>query len=294
MQLPPSIEIVFVSGLYGLIFWDELIQDYDCHFADYTDDSLRSKVSDRWGNTLSDALIQFLQSQSRAAPIRAVYDLLSESLYQNLFRWEKIQGAAVHHRIFKNASGPDVLVALARVLGANIAAFCNGTYKQGWHKISDREEVLEFGFEARLGDDPLAMREGEMEKTRNRLLRDQPWLNRLSGHLRDALVLAELSWRKVEDAPKYEWGGIAVSFIKPVERLLRDQLRLAGRETLGTIVMHVRTDPAWRQTYTPLQRLNELFIRAKHLEPPPIVRLDIPTIRSLTFEVLRFAAERRL
>jgi hypothetical protein len=168
-QLPSSIEILFLSGLYGLEFWDESIQDYDCHFADYSDPENvpKSRVSTHWGDELSDALIEFLQRQPRSAPIRVVYDLLSEELYQSLFDWKKIQGvAAVYHRIFKERAGPDILIPLARILATNVAGFGDGTHKDGWHSLTDREGPLEFGFECAIGRDPAATREGEVERPR--------------------------------------------------------------------------------------------------------------------------------
>jgi hypothetical protein len=290
--LPPTVETVFVSALYGLVLWDEPIQNYDCHFADYTDDFRQSRVREVWGETLSDALIEFLRGQSRSDPITTVYDLLSESLYQSLFAWEKIQGAPVFHRIFKGIAGPNTLVALARVLARDISGFGAKTYTQGWHEFSDGGERLEFGLERKIGDDPIAMREGDVERIRNQLLKEQLWMNRLSEPLSEALVLAELSWRKVKDLPKYEWGGVAVSFVKPVERFLKDYFRLVGKETLGDVMASARADSAWRQMYVPLQQLNDLFIRAKHLEPPPITHRDVPGVRSLAFEILRFATQR--
>ena len=30
----PAVDILFVSGLYGLVFWNDEIQEYDCHFGD--------------------------------------------------------------------------------------------------------------------------------------------------------------------------------------------------------------------------------------------------------------------
>jgi hypothetical protein len=291
-DIPASIEVVFVSGLYGLILWDEPIQDYDCHFADYIDAIRRLKIKDFWGSTLSDALIEFLRIRSNAAPIRTVYDLLSESLYQSLFAWEKIQGAAVYHRIFKGVSGPDTLAALARILASGTSGFGAGTYKQEWRQLIGGEEPLDFGFESKLGHDPMATREGDVETIRNRLFKEQTWLNRLSEPLCEALVLAELSWRKVEDLPKYEWGGVVVSFIKPVERFLKDCFYFVGKETFGDVAARVRTDPGWQPIYLPIERANGLFIRAKHLERPAIIRSDVPIARSLAFEILRFAAQR--
>ena len=35
LRVNGGVEIAFLSALYGLVLWDEPIQDYDCHFADY-------------------------------------------------------------------------------------------------------------------------------------------------------------------------------------------------------------------------------------------------------------------
>jgi hypothetical protein len=273
-ELPPSIEIIFVSGLYGLAFWDEAIQDYDCHFADYTDDPLRRKLCALWGSTLSDALIEFLQRQSRSAPIRAVYDLLSERLYEDLFAWNKIQGATVYHRIFKRVAGADTLAPIGQILATDIRGFACGKYKPGWFKLPKYkdEEPLEFGFEAKLGDDPEATREGDIERTRNDLLNEQRWLSRILPQLQERIVLAELSWRKTKDFPQYEWGGLAVSFVKPLESFLKVHLGLVGAETLGEVISRLRSDRDWsRAVFADLEELNSLFRRGKHEISPSIV-----------------------
>jgi hypothetical protein len=116
---------------------------------------------------LSEALIEFLQRQPSSDPITAVYDLLSEELYQSLFNWEKIEGAAsVYHRIFKGRAGPDILPPLARILASNLSGFVEGTYKEGWHTLSSGEQPLEFGLERAIGRDPYAMREGHVAQPR--------------------------------------------------------------------------------------------------------------------------------
>jgi hypothetical protein len=163
------------------VLWDEPIQDYDCHFADHTEDR-QLKVKDLWGDTLSDTLMEFLRVQPRSAPIKTVYDLLSESLYQSLFKWERIQNAAVYHRIFQGVSGPDILDPLTRVLATKISGFTNGTYGKGWQPRGDEDQV-EFGFESKVGEDALATREGDFERVRKHLLKQKPWLKSLPKHI---------------------------------------------------------------------------------------------------------------
>jgi hypothetical protein len=206
-QLPESVEIIFVSGLYDIVFWDEVIQYYDVNLDDYIEGRRLQKVGDLWSSTLSDALIEFLRwTRLHSVPIRVVYDLLSERLYQDLFEWHKIkrQGAAVYHRIFKGISGPDILAPLGRILATNISGFGDGAYRRGWQQLlTDGEEPLEFGFETRLGEDRHATRE-DIERTENDLRsKEGAWIGRLSVPLREALILAELSWQKAKDLPSY-------------------------------------------------------------------------------------------
>jgi hypothetical protein len=286
-ELPTTVEIVFVSALYGILYWDEATQDYDCHFADYTDDLRRRRVKDIWADTLTAALSEFLRQETHSQrPITTVYDLLSESAYQASFAWEKIQGAAVYHRVFKDVAGPDVLTRLAQVLAEGINGFAERTYRQGWYRVGDNAEG--FGLESTVGEDRFATREGDVDKVRGQLAAQQPWLNRLPKPLSEAIVLAEASWRKVQDLPIYEWGGVAVSFIKPVERQLKDVRHLKGRETLGDVLHDIRSARGWTAIYPQVQQLNDLFIRGKHLAEPALSRAEVPTVRYLAFEILRF------
>ncbi len=247
----------------------------------------RSRI---FGATISQRLFRKSFARKPAQnPITTVYDLLSESDYQAPFVWQKIQKAAVYHRVFKDVSGPDVLTRLAQVLAEGTTGFAQGSFRQGWYRVADNAEG--FGLELKLGEDRFATREGDVDKVRSQLVEQQRWLNRLSKPLSEALVLAEASWRKVQDLPVYEWGGVAVSFIKPVERLLKDCRHLSGRETLGDVLHDIRTARGWTEIYPQVQQLNDLFIRGKHLAEPALSRTEVPTARSLTFEILRFGLE---
>jgi peroxide stress protein YaaA len=85
------VEISFVSGLYGLILWDEPIQDYDCHLADYTRNGKERSVQEMWRDVVTRALRDFVTEAKSSAPITVIYDLLSEEEYQNAFRWKRLE-----------------------------------------------------------------------------------------------------------------------------------------------------------------------------------------------------------
>jgi len=72
------LEVVFVEGIYGLLLWDELVQDYDCHLADYTRNGKQRSVSELWRNTITLALGGFIEQSKTSTPIALIYDLLRE------------------------------------------------------------------------------------------------------------------------------------------------------------------------------------------------------------------------
>lgn len=102
-----------------------------------------------------------------------------------MFAWDKIRGVAILHRIFRGVAGPDILDPLARTLATNISRFGSGEYKQGWDELAD--ETPQFGFESKVDDDPTATRDGDPERIRKLLLKEQEWLNELSTPLVDAI-----------------------------------------------------------------------------------------------------------
>jgi hypothetical protein len=121
------VDVLFVSGLYGLVFWDEPIQNYDCHLNDYAimADG-RPSVGEIWRSAFTNVLSDFVKNQAAlGSPVRYVYDLLSEEIYQDIFDWEKIGGrnVTIHHRIFQGLAGPDILSWVARILGKNLGRF---------------------------------------------------------------------------------------------------------------------------------------------------------------------------
>ncbi len=222
-----DIEILFVSGLYGLVYWNEVIQEYDCHFNDHRE-SDRTQVADIWRPALTLALSDFLYARAKAGdPVRYIYDLLSEKVYQDVFDWGKLQGVSLHHRIFQGVAGPDILPWVARILANRLPRFCESTtrFRNGiWNDYNSGDgPTIKFGFESEDNPLPLATREGEIDQAR-RFIESSPELHALSPEIREELALAEHSWRKAEFLERFDFGVLIVSYAKSVERWLRSAL----------------------------------------------------------------------
>ena len=43
-----AVDVLFVSGLYGLVRWDEPIQNYECHLGDYCEGGTKQTVLAMW------------------------------------------------------------------------------------------------------------------------------------------------------------------------------------------------------------------------------------------------------
>lgn len=257
-----------------------------------TADSARNTVTAIWGEDLTEILNDFLEQRAqsgRAPRIVKLYDLLSEALYQSTIRWERITSVEQFHRIFRDISGPDVLTPLGDIVGEDVQRFAPGptAYKTGWYHEDD---IPTFGFEARIGANPDALREDDPMETQKRLLCEQPWLEGLSGSLQYEVVLAEHSWRKVEALPQFSWAGLVNSFVRPVEATLRDKVGPATRMMLGELIQEAEN----RLLYPPteiakLRELNDLWRRAKRIQPGQrIDRHAANKARALAFEVLGF------
>lgn len=102
--------VLILSGMYGWLLPDEMIQNYDCHLSD------RVQLEDRvmslgsiWGALLTEALVSYVNVKN----IDCVIDLLSEESYQNAINWPRLNKISVLHRVFKKRSGPNILPYLA-------------------------------------------------------------------------------------------------------------------------------------------------------------------------------------
>ena len=59
------------------------------------------------------------------------------------------------------------------------------------------------------------------------------------------------------------------------------------------MIPRVRNDPEWPVEMSEcLDKLNRLFVRAKHLESRPIAKNEVPVAKRLAFKILSVAARR--
>jgi hypothetical protein len=164
-----------------LLLWNEPVQDYDCHFADYIREDSRT-VAEKWGAVLTDALVDFINRSSqgsRGGKITRVYDLLSDSSYQSVFDWERLAGTGsrIYHRIFKADAGPDSLSKIATILVRHLDEICDGRpeFDKWLRLISIRGSSFEFSFEKSLNKNAEAAREGLL-LTERQVLDQNRWL----------------------------------------------------------------------------------------------------------------------
>ena len=141
---------------------------------------------------------------SKVSPIRHIYDLLSEEQYQRVFNWNTIRSKTeirVHHRIFRPLEGTDILPWIAKLLARRLPRFYEESelFKDGeWLDIEPGSHV-EFSFEARIGDDQTASREGHLASARRSILAYNPELEILPPDVLEQLAAAEHSLRKAQE-----------------------------------------------------------------------------------------------
>jgi hypothetical protein len=319
VRLPMCVEVLFVSGLYGLVFWNEQIQEYDCHLNDLIKRHPQPRtVADFWKATLSKVVCEFLRTEDHVGrPIRQIYDLLSEESYQEVFDWNLIASKGrvrVHHRIFRPLSGRDTLPCIAQILASRLRRFCEGPdqFRRGkWIKCSDEEGSLdEFGFEFPIGQVHGAAREGDAQEVREWILKHHSQVRTLATEILDDLVLAELSWQKIQRLKSFDYGCLIVSYAKPVERWLtwmvmgvvpenavrltyarpESQARRVASERrkpprLQELLNAVREKHHWAALAPSIEELWDLRGKGAHASKQR-TRDDLTTARSLAFNIL--------
>jgi hypothetical protein len=112
LESPGRPHILIMSGLYGLLNADDLIQNYDVHLTDVdrqTGFAIQSHWQDR--NFLSEILVSHVKwIEENIGPIGNIIDCLSEASYQDSINWSLVRRHwSVYHRVFEKTSGRDAL-----------------------------------------------------------------------------------------------------------------------------------------------------------------------------------------
>ncbi len=289
------VEVVFVSGLYGLVLWDEPIQDYDCHLADYTRNGRERSVREIWGGVLTPALCDFITTEARgSAPIAVIYDLLSEEEYQNAFRWKRIEelGLEVRHRVFRHSHGPDILTDLATILAKELPRFCpdaSATLEPGkWYELGSGSSQVRFERYVF----------GELDHVQLSLKESRPFLNRVPHQTLEDLCLAEALWRKVRRTRNMPLGSMVISFATAVEGYLRSTTPALKDKMLGAAAHAGGHVPEIVPIANDLKRLNSLRGRAVHrlsydTEEARLNRDDVKEAQRLAYQVIERLVEKR-
>ena len=291
-ELP--IEVVFVSALYGLLLWNEPVQDYDCHFADYIREDSRT-VAEKWGAVLTDALVEFISRSSqgsRGGKITRVYDLLSDSSYQSVFDWERLAGTGsrIYHRIFKADAGPDSLSKIATILVRHLDEICYGRpeFDKWLRLISIRDSSFEFSFEKSLNKNAEAAREGLL-LTERQVLDQNPWLARVPAKVFNQWILAEHNWRQVQGPGDCDFGASVISFARAVEGFFRHEMKNEEASFRHILAELSKSRFARLGLYGDLSDLKEYRDRGAHSSGSPVRQSEAIAARELALNILKRA-----
>jgi len=226
------IEMIFVTGLYGMVLWDEPIQDYDCHFSDFIRNGTQKKLREYWCETLTKSLCEFIAKSKESAPIAVIYDLLSEEEYQDVFRWKEIekQGIEIRHRLFWN-SNLDNLSDLGTIVGKELKRFSPKTSEQfdlgQWIELPNCEKIR---FEPDI-----------LDPIRIALLEQHPFLETAPDRTISAFCNAEKRYENEMKIKDYPISGIIIEFAICIENYLRDRLFQDQRRSIGSMLKDSET-----------------------------------------------------
>lgn len=279
------VEVIFVSALYGLLLWDEEIQDYDCHLTDR--DGAEHTLRDIWGNTLTIGLAEAInQMAAEERPI--IFDLLSEEDYQRTFDWDRVKkrtGADILHRVFRNAEGPDILSELADILAFDLKRFYSDAASAArfadrtWYKVPGTGR--EFRFERYVF--------GELNAVQQALKEAHPALAYVPRESLQDLALAETFWLRLGKSRNVPPGAIVVSFANALEAYIRVSIPLLNHMLgLGDAVGWARENIP--NLVDPLRDISLLRNRAAHgageeARRRKLTREDAENCRALVFQI---------
>lgn len=109
----PWIHFLFFSGLYGLITKDDPVQLYSCYLPDHEEISLVWKKD----NFVTSILISYMKKHD----ISLVIDLTAQTIFRNLFDWERIKETSrVLHAFSDQNAGPAILPGLGEFVRMHV------------------------------------------------------------------------------------------------------------------------------------------------------------------------------
>jgi hypothetical protein len=256
------VEIIFVSGLYGLLLWDELIQDYDCHLSDYTRNGKELHVWELWQETLTAALSDFIREARRAAPITIVYDLLSEEEYQRAFDWNRLDklGVEIRHCIFRDSHGPDVLTDIATLLARQFIHFLPN-HREGF-ALGKAYDFAQGKSQVRFEHYPFT----DLDHIELSLMEMHPALNRIPPETLKDFARAEALWGRIHRTRNMPVSAVVLLFAAAVEGFIRSTIPALKGATLGEAIQLSRRGdaPEIGGVLEELKTLNRLRNQAAH------------------------------
>ena len=256
--------VLIVSGLYGLLLPEELIQAYNCHLddevlnngilADDIDDTAAedgsSRISEIWRqHNLPNRILQaFIEShnQQNDHTIHHVMDLLSETSYQRLFNWDdlydwfKDNGISWFHRMVQGVREPAFLSDLGRYFRYDLvekgfsAPPPGKMVREYLHTINGNGGHLEFTKEIRPEPYTANLLQNELGAFTWRNLEKRTREDLIHGELFFQLYNARSTKQPDEIAPRI------VNFFSALENELHSICRQkAGKGSLGEFIHHL-------------------------------------------------------
>jgi hypothetical protein len=278
------IEIVFLSALYGLLFWDELIQNYDCHFSDLAQSHETTKehaLFEKWRDVLTKSLRDLIKESRNSTPITAIYDLLSEEEYQKAIMWRDIEnsGVEVRHRLFRHINGPDILAGLGGLVAKNSDRFVPGVTEE-----FETQQWYDFGVNGAIRFESELL--GEMEILRRELLESHGWLKNTPEETCNDFALAEALWKKVRRSKNIPYRSIVIAYATAVEGYFRFNDHRLAKMMLGNLARRRNEIGIPDSVAEHLDKLTELRNQAAHRDPKELTREDTEQARNISFEIV--------
>lgn len=291
------VEILFVSALYGFLFWDESIQNYDCHLSDYIvePDSKKKvrKLKKYWKDPLTNSLCEFLDNSKNDWPIISIYNLLSEESYQDAIGWDRVakKGVDILHRKLKESNDSQNLYDLGKFLGSNFTRFLpnsSNPFEVGkWNEIN---EGIPICFER---IPILSALDFKMQVVKEQY----PFGAEVSEQTLRGLAEAEISLERLksEKQTSADIDNVVLNFAKVVEGYLRSTIPGLEGLTIGKMVEleKERLHQVYPDLPTDLCIVRDLRNKAAHEESyrekslNNLNLLDTQKSKNLTYKILQ-------